>query len=380
MLETTNHHANRIEGLSPAITLNERFEMLDYLGRDRYCNVFRAFDHKEQASLGSLSVSLILRVLREDRTYVANTRAVLIGKIGALRRVSHKNILQVFDYVEGADFRGITQEWADGDNLALRVMNARLTAATIKNIIYGTALALEELHAHGLVHGDLAIDQIFFDKRSGIKLSPLGLRDIVDANQSKETSKPLYCRPEFSDEPFAKWDRGADVYALGAIARELLYRSGFLGRNIPVVYLLRNLLAAVHLLPRGKDNETARLLAIVHKATARNPDERYASVSEMRVDLEKFADLRALKPDVSQPPVRQATRHLPQERQIPQPNPRRANVVVAICSLYFVAIVIGIRLFLAPFLRTFYLPPESKEWALTQPSTVSPLNGITAAH
>jgi hypothetical protein len=138
--------------------------------------------------------------------------------------------------------------------------------------------ALAFAHARGIVHRDLKPENVLLDEEGCPRLADFGLAKLIDADEALSPSltqsralvgSPHYMPPEQLQGVAV--DHRADVFALGAVLYELLTGTLPLGR-FP--------------LPSATPGVPAALDAIVLRCLERDPPARYASVDQLRVDLE----------------------------------------------------------------------------------------------
>jgi serine/threonine protein kinase len=158
-------------------------------------------------------------------------------------------------------------------------------------LVRDVAAALAHAHERGVIHRDIKPDNILLDKHGQIRVIDFGVARFFDDLSVTYTGQlvgtPLYMSPEQVTGRGAI-DQRTDIYSLGLVLYELLtlrppleatHRENLLRTIItkplpPVSW--RN--ASV---PEG-------LLRIVHKATQKDPDQRYATAAELRQDLDRF--------------------------------------------------------------------------------------------
>jgi len=155
---------------------------------------------------------------------------------------------------------------------------------------------LHELHAQGVVHRDLKPSNLMLthDARR-IVVMDLGLARLADASAGLTASDAQfvgtlrYAPPEQVRGGGDVVDCRGDVYALGATLWELVLGQPFLeGRDH--AHLMHQILSGERPRPVEVDDQVSPALeAVLVKATARDPDERYASAAELAADLRRVS-------------------------------------------------------------------------------------------
>ncbi len=160
-------------------------------------------------------------------------------------------------------------------------------------IVRDAARALAYAHDQGVVHRDVKPENLMLDQKGQVHIIDFGVArffdDISITNTGQLVGTPLYMSPEQVTGRI-KVDHRSDVYSLGLVLYELLTlrrpmdstsRENLL-RNI-VTKALPPLCARNPSLPRA-------LEAVVHKATHKDPEERYQTAAELVAELERFLD------------------------------------------------------------------------------------------
>jgi phage shock protein PspC (stress-responsive transcriptional regulator) len=135
---------------------------------------------------------------------------------------------------------------------------------------------LEYLHHHGIVHRDLKPENIFFED-GYVKIGDYGLSKYISvSHQSGQTisvGSVHYMAPEIGS---GNYQRSVDIYAVGVMLYELLSgRVPFNGNSMGEI-LMKHLSSKPDLEPIDRE-----LRPVVERALAKDPSDRYASVSEM---------------------------------------------------------------------------------------------------
>ncbi len=222
--------------------------------------------------------ALALKVLHPELTYdaLAVTRFRREGK--CLARLRDPHTVTVYDH--GEDSRGtfyIAMELLDGEGLDVRVRTrGALPWREVLTVMRGVCAALEEAHAHGIVHRNLTPRNIRRGANDEIKVIDFGLaklgldtadEELTFAGQAVGSAQ--YMAPE--QMVTRTCDGRADLYALGVICLELV-----LGQE-------RRPGTFAAMLPPGIPVEVERLLK---RCLAADPDARTASAAELANEID----------------------------------------------------------------------------------------------
>ncbi|HYS80247.1 MAG TPA: protein kinase [Anaeromyxobacteraceae bacterium] len=214
----------------------------------------------------------------------------------AVNLIGHENIVATYDLALLPPARYyIVMEFLDGAPLSALLREGRLDRSIGLDILLQLADALRAAHDRGVIHRDLKPDNVFLVQRGHqrhfVKLVDFGIAKLADRQSSSRTAAgviigtPEYMAPEQCEN--GKIDRRTDVYALGVMAYEVATgRLPFTGQAIPQL-----LLAQLRQLPprlREVDPTVpASLEAVILKALAKKPEERYQDMASLGAALEE---------------------------------------------------------------------------------------------
>jgi hypothetical protein len=195
----------------------------------------------------------------------------------ALARVSHPQIVAVHDFGEAGGMFYFLMEYVDGLNLRQLMQSGRLPPEQALPIVGQICDALQFAHDEGIVHRDIKPENILLDHKGRIKIADFGLAKIVEPTPGKLTltgsrqmmGTPHYMAPEQIERPQTV-DQRADIYSVGVLIYEML--TG----ELPLGHFA---------LPSQKAAVDERLDAIVLRALAKDPEQRYQKVSELKTDI-----------------------------------------------------------------------------------------------
>jgi hypothetical protein len=218
--------------------VNDRYEILEQLGRGGMATVYRVFDRELDEAV---ALKLFLQRMTDDdgETDVARFKR----ELKLARRLRHPNIVQLFDLGNFAMHYYITLELLDGEDLH-RVLRRQRAPWAVKDVV---ALAmqicagLDAAHAIGVIHRDIKPANIFVPSSGPLKIMDFGIakggQDASDmaTKTGMMMGTPQYMAPEQAQDA-ARVGPESDLYALGVILFELLCgRRPFDGTNMMAV-------------------------------------------------------------------------------------------------------------------------------------------------
>ncbi|MEW6775389.1 MAG: serine/threonine-protein kinase [Bdellovibrionota bacterium] len=302
-----------------------RYRIIKKLASGGMGEIYLASLEKEEGFAKQLVIKKLLPSLSRNPSFVS----MFHNEARVAAQLSHASIVQIFDFGKMEDTHFIAMEWVHGENLGDIVAKAheagkkglpvKIACEIALSVLRGLDYAHRKISADGtpmgLIHRDVAPKNILVSYEGEVKLIDFGLAKVASATDRTENGaiKGSYCymSPEqVGGEPL---DARSDLYSLGLVLFELLTGE----RLYPAEMGLRPLLDAIqrgdlsYWTSAGRDpwaEIPPDLAAILQKATARNPGDRYGSAREFIRALEEF--LREEGPKHPSPSVADYMREL----------------------------------------------------------------------
>jgi serine/threonine-protein kinase len=230
-----------------------------------------------------VAVKVLFPELAADTSFVERFRR----EAQAAARLNHHNIVSVYDFGESDGSYFIVMEYVDGQTLR-DVVRSEGPMAPVRaaGIAADVAAALGAAHAQGVVHRDVKPANVLISDE--VKVADFGIARAGDPRESlTQTGMVMgtatYLSPEQAQG--LPIDRRSDIYSLGVVLYETLAgRPPFIG-DTPVAIAYKHLHEEP--VPPSEHNPdvSPALDAVVLKAMAKDPADRYGSAEEMGADL-----------------------------------------------------------------------------------------------
>lgn len=278
--DTTTPTSSFKEGV-PAIQHWGPLEIRDKLGRGGFGTVYRAWDPELQREVA-------LKVLDASGGDAVKQREIILREGRLLARIRHQNVATVHGVAEYDGTVGLWMELVRGKSLE-ELLKTNGPFGSRESIGVGIELcsALRAVHNAGLVHGDISSKNVIREDGGRIVLVDLGLggyrADVTSSNKPWSIAgTPAYMAPEMlrGQRPSV----ASEVYALGVLLYRLTtaqYPARPAGPEEP-----RDGLKAELLRDHRSDMPEA-FCGVVERALAPNPADRFQSMGEFQVALEK---------------------------------------------------------------------------------------------
>ena len=288
--------------------MGDRYTITERLDHGGMAEVFRGVAESMQGFKKSVAIKRILPNLTKNAKFVA----MFLDEAKLSLFLQHANIVQVFDISKTPDNAYfLVMEYVDGCNLKAllerqKQKNKRIEVAHAIYLMTECCKALNYAHflEHpetgkplDIVHRDISPPNILLSKNGEIKLVDFGLAkansQIESTDQGVVKGKFSYLSPEAASG--LPVDHRADIFAVGIILWELFTnRRLFYGdTDYQTVELVRQ--ARVPSIAALNPEVEPELEAVVRKALARDPNERYQSASDLGEALSQYLFSRRMK-------------------------------------------------------------------------------------
>jgi TolB-like protein len=251
-----------------------RYELRARLGAGGVGTVYRAFDlelHEEVA----------LKVLGAELSEDDTARERFRREVKLARRIADPGVCRVFDLGEGGGLRFLTMELIEGESLRALLDRGPVPFERAASILLDVAGGLAAAHAGGVLHRDLKPGNVMIrtDGRAVVVDFGLARSERGDVSVTGVAGTPRYMSPE--QLRGKSLDVRSDVFSFGILAYELLTNERPFGDGSEAEVssaILRDP-------PRPPTGLSPALVAVLERALAKRPDDRYPSAAELRDDL-----------------------------------------------------------------------------------------------
>ncbi|MBR0678338.1 serine/threonine protein kinase, partial [Roseomonas alkaliterrae] len=257
--------------------LNQKYEVRGTLGAGAMGTVYDAVDRIIERRV---AIKVVNRPSENDPEAV-EAHARFRREAQAAGRLSHPNIVGVYDYGENATQAWIVMELVEGGSLKGRLdRHERFTIPEIVRIMSEVCAALQYSHQRGVVHRDIKPGNIMLTTDGQVKIADFGIARLENSSMTQVGTligTPSYMAPEqFRGEPV---DLRADIWAAGVMLYQLLtgekpFEGGFSAVMHKALHTEPPPPSQLSVTtPRGFD-------AVIARALAKRPEDRFASAAE----------------------------------------------------------------------------------------------------
>ncbi|MGX9788748.1 Stk1 family PASTA domain-containing Ser/Thr kinase [Mycobacterium sp. MMS18-G62] len=266
--------------------LSDRYEIGEILGFGGMSEVHLARDLR-------LHRDVAIKVLRADLARDPSFYLRFRREAQNAAALNHPAIVAVYDTGEAETPTGplpyIVMEFVDGVTLRDIVhTDGPMEPKRAIEVIADACQALNFSHQHGIIHRDVKPANIMISKNGAVKVMDFGIaRALADSSSVTQTAAVIGTAQYLSPEQARgeKVDARSDVYSLGCVLYEILTGEPPFVGDSPVAVAYQHVREDPVPPSQRHNGISPELDAVVLKALAKNPDNRYQTAAEMRADL-----------------------------------------------------------------------------------------------
>ena len=218
--------------LRPGTFLQDRYEILDKIGSGGMSDVYKALCHK-------LKRQVAIKVLKEEFSSDSGFVSKFKMEAQAAARLSHPNIVNVYDVVDEGTLHYIVMELIEGITLKNYILKKGcLDSKEAIGIAIQVAQGIAAAHEQGIVHRDIKPQNIIIARDGKVKVADFGIARAASTQTLSATAMGSvhYISPEQARGGYS--DARSDIYSLGITMYEMAAgRVPFEGENTVTVAL-----------------------------------------------------------------------------------------------------------------------------------------------
>ena len=231
-----------------------------------------------------LGRTVALKVLRPELAQDAAFVARFARESRAMARLSHPNIVALFDSGTSGGYAWMVLEYIAGATLRTVLEEGRLSPQEAMRLVPQLCAGLQYAHGQGVIHRDLKPENILIDENGQAHLADFGLAKLDESAELPEITQPgqvlgtlHYIAPEQLAGDAAANHR-VDIYALGVLIYEMLTGNLPMGRFEP---------------PSRRIAIDLRMDEVVLRSLERDPERRWQQVAQMTQVMEGIRNSQA---------------------------------------------------------------------------------------
>ncbi len=259
-----------------------QYDILDQLGQGGMATVYRA----RQRSIGRIvAVKVMPPYFVHEPTFMQRFER----EVRVIAELQHPRVLPVYDYGQMEGLPYIVMAYMPGGTLADRIKQGPLPLDEIVRLVRQIAEGLDHAHRKGVIHRDFKPSNVLLDEHGNAYLADFGIAKISEATVqltgSGVVGTPAYMAPEMATGDVVT--PAVDIYALGVTLFQMLTgRLPFRGET-PLSVMMAHASEPVPDVRELRPELPIGVSAVVMRALAKNPAERYPTAGDLAADLER---------------------------------------------------------------------------------------------
>ncbi|HVS24011.1 MAG TPA: protein kinase [Gammaproteobacteria bacterium] len=266
-----------------------RYELLEPIGRGAMGFVYLGRDPKINRIVALKAIDLKAEV---EPSELDEARQSFLREAEIAGQLSHPNIVTIFDVGETEGIAYLAMEYLKGHHLSdFAVRDRLLPVPVVLELLSRTADALDYAHAQNIVHRDIKPANIMYDSLSdGLKITDFGIARLMDVGRTRTgivLGTPAFMSPEQLEGKNVNGH--TDLFALGVSLYQLLTgQLPFRGASMTkLMFVIAN--EPHQSVTAVRDDLPEHLNAIVDRALAKDPADRFQSGAEMATAMRGVA-------------------------------------------------------------------------------------------
>lgn len=261
--------------------LGGRYELLEMVGEGGMAIVYKA---RCRILERIVAIKILKEEFQKDASFIEKFKTEAL----AAARISHPNIVGIYDVGQDGDIYYIVMEYVEGSTLKdLIIQEGILPINKAVNIAIMICDGVNHAHEKGVIHRDIKPHNILITRQGMVKVADFGIARAI-TNTTITFGKNLvgsvhYISPEQARG--AVIDRTTDIYSIGCVLYEMVTGKVPFDADSPITVALKHIHDEVQAPVDINPAIPANLQVIILKAMAKLPTNRFLSAEEMRNSL-----------------------------------------------------------------------------------------------
>jgi HEAT repeat protein len=273
-----------LEDLKPGEMIGDRYQFVRRVGKGAFGTVLLVND-------SFVDEQIILKFINTQLASDESAIKRFIHELRFTRKVTHPNVIRIFDLLNFGDWQAISMEYFESHTLGQEIKQyKKMPVEHAQEVIIQICKGMQVAHVAGVVHRDMKPPNILINEEGLVKVVDFGIAAAARNSETRLTKTgtlvgtPTYIAPE---QVLGKQvDNRTDIYSLGVIMYEMLSGEPPYKGEDYMSLMYQHVQGGAPLLYTKHPEVSKTLSAIVAKAMATEPDKRYQSMAELQERIE----------------------------------------------------------------------------------------------
>lgn len=269
-----------------------RYRIIELIGEGGMAMVYKGHDSRLDREV---AIKFIRMGIVED-AYAHDMLKRFDREARSLAKLSHPNIVKVYDYGEYENFPYLVMEYLAGGTLRSQI-GKTIQFDEAARLLVPITKALAYAHQQGIVHRDVKPTNILLSATGDPLLSDFGIAKLLHTGEAMtltgpgaSVGTPEYTAPEQSTgKPV---DHRADIYSLGVVFYELVTGEKPFTADTPVAVMVKHVLEPLPSPRKFISDLPEEVEKVILKALAKEPNDRYQTMKEFGAELERLSIIK----------------------------------------------------------------------------------------
>lgn len=274
------------------------YQIISQIGKGGMATVYKAYQVTMERYV---ALKVVAGQLADEPSFMHRFRQ----EARMIANLEHPHILPVHDFGEADGIPYMVMRFLEAGTLNERLDAGQLSLPEIDRIFSQLTEALEYAHENGVIHRDIKPSNAMLDRRGDVFLTDFGIAKMLEGTAALTatgaiTGTPAYMSPEQAQG--LKVDQRSDIYSLGIVLFQMLAGHLPFEAETPMAVLFKQIQDPPPPLSLVRPDLSYALEAVLLKALAKNPADRYGSMNAFRTGW-KNALAEASNPSTAVPPL-----------------------------------------------------------------------------
>ncbi|OQY45919.1 MAG: hypothetical protein B6242_09165 [Anaerolineaceae bacterium 4572_78] len=268
------------------------YKIVEPIGQGGMARVYKGY-HADLDRYAAIKI--IAWGLAEDKSLTTRFRR----EAQAIASLRHSHIVTIYDFGKYENGYYMVMEYIDGEDIETFINRHKpIPPKAIQSLISDIAAALDYAHSHGVVHRDVKPSNIMLTNEGEAILTDFGL--VMLSNSMGSTTigssfgTPYYMAPEQAMSA-SDASHASDIYSLGVILFEMIAGTPPYVADSPLGVALKHISDPVPNIQNFVADTPDTVNAVIQKAMAKAPQDRFTTATEMAETLTQVWDLKEIQ-------------------------------------------------------------------------------------